>query len=143
AETERAPGQLQPPPRHQQADLPEDDRAGHQLVVLKRLIHHAGGAFSQSRGSLQHPDQHVRVEDDHFLFPPPRAFQRSSSGLMISPRISISSFIAPTRRRGLFTIGTTRATGLPRLVITTFRPVSATRSRRSRHVALNSAALIV
>ena len=38
--------------------------------------------------------------------------------------------------------GTTRATGRPRLVTTSGSPVSATRSSRSRHRALNADAAI-
>jgi hypothetical protein len=44
----------------------------------------------------------------------------------MSPRISTSPFIAPHRCFGRLTIGTTWATGLPRLVTTTGSRRSAT-----------------
>src|SRR5450631_1977285 len=44
---------------------------------------------------------------------------------------------------GASTIGASRATGLPRLVINTVSPVAWTSSIRARHLALNSPAGIV
>ena len=56
----------------------------------------------------------------------------------MSPLILAFPFQVP-RNRGFGTlIGSTRATGSPRLVITTRSPLDATSSSSRRHLALNS-----
>src|SRR5258706_7702943 len=58
----------------------------------------------------------------------------SRMGPTMSPRTVTLPRSDPDWRES---IGTTRATGRPRLVTTNGSPVSATRSRRARHLALN------
>ena len=60
----------------------------------------------------------------------------------MSPIISMVPFMLPIKLAGLSTIGTSLATGRPRLVITTSFRCRCTSSSTERHFALNSPAAI-
>jgi hypothetical protein len=97
--------------------------------VTKRLR----GGLAERRRIADPPDPGVCIEENHAS-----AFHASSTGSTMSPLIVTlprSDAMASSS-----TMGTTFATGFPRLVTTIGSPERATRSSSARHSALNFAA---
>jgi hypothetical protein len=69
--------------RNQQGDLPETDRAHHELLIPERLIGEVPADRAQSIAVGGKPDRGVRIEKDHFI-----ASHSTSIGDMMSPMIS-------------------------------------------------------
>src|SRR5208282_6095638 len=80
------------------------------------------------------PKQNVRVQQDHFFLVTPHS---TGIGDSISPTARAFPAMNPKMSRFSPSNGTTLATGLPLLVITSGSPVASTASRSDRHWALN------
>jgi hypothetical protein len=111
-------------------------RALHRGGVRGNTRDEERGPTSRFLGSVERPDQDVRVERELRF----RTVQRlnAPTGPVMSPMISTESLAHPSHEdavRGL--AGPTSATGRPNLVTLIGSPVRRTSSRTARQVALN------